>query len=110
MRYQIQKYEQTNHENRELIARSEDLQDQAAVDTWANQVLVAQVPVEGYAFAPVPESHDWFIVDDEPQVEVEVKDDFNSRPSAPFNEVAKAELAASAKRRQELHNQLLQGE
>jgi hypothetical protein len=60
MKYQIQKYNQADHSDRSVVAEKEGLMSDSDLQSWVSYEIEKQEQTEGYAFVPVPESHEWF--------------------------------------------------
>lgn len=100
MRYQIQKYNLTDHAEREVLGQSVDMVDQSEIQQWVTANTPSLVE-SGFGIATVEETHDWYIAP------VECKLTSMEGPVASFEEVAKYELARSREERLALSAQLL---
>lgn len=109
MRYQIQKYNLSDHSDREVLVQKDGLMNETDFQNWANAETAKLQPVDGYGFCPVLENHHWFI-QDSPQtsvatstVDTSVKSsNTTSTEAAPadFATVARFELEQAKKQRE----------
>lgn len=103
MRYQIQKYNTSNYDER-IVIDSDSFETEAEAQQWVASLGLQTE--DGFGITLVNEQHQWFIVDqplsEEPEPEIETTVSVDDSP-VDFQTVAQWELAQNQKRRQEIH-------
>lgn len=108
MRYQIQKYNLSDFNDRQVVAEHTGLMNDTDLQEWVASEIAKQEPSETHKFVPVPENHEWF-KHDEPGVSIASatadtsvqSSNVTSMESAPveFQTVAQYELKRSQEQR-----------